>query len=254
MTTGVAAGHEFGDRHSFLARASTNASRSHSENLAHPLPPASSADGLVPIGYRSLEVVDLVGSYVRNARAALLHVHRLNSPAPDDAFLRALIDSEKVGKVVVSTEPRAVAIGERLRALGCAVETYSREAAIDADLGVTSPAFGIAAIGSLVQDCSLEGSRGASLVPRVHLAVLPTDRIVGTTADVLSTFASHPDMPANRNAGTPADVLSNVTSARRRMPANIVLISGPSRTGDIEMILTIGVHGPVKVIVCVVDP
>ncbi len=232
MTTGVAAGREFGDRHAFLARASTNASRSYVENLAHPLPPASSADGLVPIGYRSLEVVDLVGSYMRNAKAALLHAYRLTGPAPDDDFLRALIDAENVHKVVVSTEPRAVAIGQRLAGLGCAVETYSRAAAIDADLGVTSPAFGIAAIGSLVQDSSLEGSRGASLVPRVHLALLPTDRIVGTTADVLGTFASHPN----------------------GMPANIVLISGPSRTGDIEMILTIGVHGPVKVIVCVVDP
>ena len=316
----VAGGREFGDRHAFLARAATNASRSHTENLAHPLPPASSAEGLVPIGYRLLDASDLVASYLRNAKAALLDVHRLAESTPTDEFLRALIDAEKVQKVVVTGEPRAVAVGERLAALGCEVSTYGREAAIDADLGVSSPAFGIAAIGSLVQDSSLEGSRGASLVPRVHLALLPTDRIVGTTADVLSTFGSRtngmpansavgtlsgglssreprpgmpansavgtlsgglssreprPGMPANSAVGTlsgglssreprpvmPANsavgTLSGGLSSREPrpgMPANIVFISGPSRTGDIEMILTIGVHGPVKVVVCVVEP
>lgn len=228
----VAAGRETGDRHGFLARAAAHASRSHGANLAHPMPPASIADGLVPIGYRSLDPADVVGSYIRNGKGALLDVHRHGAPLPDDNFLRALIEAERIRKVVVSNEVLAVLVGERLATLGCAVESYSREAAIDADLGVTCPRWGIAATGSLVQDSSLEGSRGASLVPRVHLAILPTDRIVSTTADVLSNFATRAD----------------------EMPANIVLISGPSRTGDIEMILTIGVHGPVKVIVCVVDP
>lgn len=228
----VAAGRETGDRHGFLARAAAHASRSHGANLAHPMPPASMADGLVPIGYRSLDPADVVGSYLRNAKGALLDVHRHGALLPDDNFLRALIEAEGIRKVVVSNEVLAVLVGERLATLGCAVEPYSREAAIDADLGVTCPRWGIAATGSLVQDSSLEGSRGASLVPRVHLAILPTDRIVSTTADVLSNFATRTD----------------------GMPANIVLISGPSRTGDIEMILTIGVHGPVKVIVCVVDP
>ena len=224
-------GDEYGDRHAFLSRASTHGARDNVENHAHPLPDASLAAGLVPIGYKVLDVGDLVSSFVRNATAALLDVHRLAAPLPPDEFLRALIDSESIATVVTSSHPTAVAVGERMQSLGCEVGLYTPERGAAADLGITCPNWGIAATGSLVQDSSVEGGRGASLLPRKHLAIVTTDRIVGTTADVFSTFNQ-------RTAG---------------MPANVVLISGPSRTGDIEMILTIGVHGPVKVIVAVVD-
>ena len=201
------------------------------DNLAHPLPAASLADGLVPIGYRTLDANDLVGSYIRNATTALLDAHRVPAPTVSDDFLRGLIERESVQRIVTSTAPEAIALGERLRSMGCDVALNDPVVSAAADLGITAPRWGIAATGSLVQDSSVEGGRGASLLPRVHLAVLATDRIVATTADVLTTFASRPN----------------------GMPANVVLITGPSRTGDIEMILTIGVHGPVKVVVVVVD-
>lgn len=57
----------------------------------------------------------------------------------------------------------------------------------------------------------------------------PADRVVASTADVLRTLGAHPD----------------------RLPSNLVLVTGPSRTGYIEQILTIGVHGPVAVHVVV---
>ena len=38
-----------------------------------------------------------------------------------------------------------------------------------------------------------------------------------------------------------------------RMPTNIVLVSGPSKTADIEMTLAFGVHGPKELIVLIVD-
>ena len=239
------AGTETGDRRAFLDRMRSRAARSHAPNVAHPMPAAVVAEGaFVPIEYRTLDRSDLVGSFVRNAATALLDVHRM--PAVDDDFLRLLIDANGVGSAVVSRAPGAVAIGERLVSLGVTVRPYSRDAAVTADLGVTAPSFGIAATGSLVQDSSVEGSRGASLVPRLHLAVVPAARIVGTTADVLATFTrtapAHASATKASTAG-PADA----------MPANVVIISGPSRTGDIEMILTVGVHGPTKVFVALVD-
>ena len=226
----MSAGVEHGDRHAFLARVTAFGARSHEPNVAHPLPISDwPAGSFVPIGYRSLDGSDLVGSFLRNAAVALLEPHRV--AAVDDDFLRAQIESLGVRSAVVSRAPAAVAVGVQLAALGVDVRAYASEPATTADLGVSAPRWGIAATGSLVQDSSVEGSRGASLVPRLHLAVLPVSAIVATTADVFATFPTRPD----------------------GMPANLVLITGPSRTGDIEMILTVGVHGPTKVIVALTD-
>jgi L-lactate dehydrogenase complex protein LldF len=68
----------------------------------------------------------------------------------------------------------------------------------------------------------------ASLLPEVHLAVVQTEQILLGLADVL--------------------VLPEI-----RREAASALVSGPSRTADIEMTLTIGVHGPKEVIVFILD-
>lgn len=221
-------GHEHGDRHAFLARAFTRNSRPTTPNIAHPLPPeGQTVDGFVQISYTTIDQADLVGSFVQGATAALLEPECFEGLVSDQ-YLASKIESDDIRTAVVSKAPRAIRVGAQLSRLGVDVVPYSRHAAIPADLGVTSPVFAIAATGSLVQDSAVDGARGGSLVPRLHLAVLGTSAIVATTADVLRTFRS-------RGIG--------------KMPANVVLISGPSRTGDIEMILTVGVHGPTKVFV-----
>ena len=216
---------EYGNRVAFLDRARTFAARGTPENVAHPQPAAQNDP--VSIAYLMLDDNDLVGSFERNATASLLNVHR--SATVDVDYLRMLVKDNGIAMAVVSQEPVARAVGEQLHNLGVDVRPYDRHTAETADLGITAPFAAIAATGSLVQDSSLEGARGASLLPRLHLAVVPTGRIVATTADVLRAFGTQP------------------------MPANVVLITGPSRTGDIEMILTVGVHGPVAVHVCLVD-
>ena len=223
------AGVEHGDRHAFLARASTLGARTVEPNIAHPLPASPwDRDEFVPITYTTVDPKALADSYEQMATSVLLDVRRFDRIVPDDA-LRVLIESEEIRSAVVSKMAGAQRLGERLLEFGVEVFDYSPERAVQADLGITEPRFAIAATGSLVQDSSLEGGRGASLIPRIHLALVPEHRIVVDTAAVFAHFRTEP------------------------MPANVVLISAPSRTGDIEMILTVGVHGPIKVIVALLS-
>jgi len=96
-----------------------------------------------------------------------------------------------------------------------------REACASADIGISSADYVLADTGSLVALASPEEARLVSLLPPIHIAVFPRDRIL-TGLDELFTRVPNP-----------AEVSSSM-----------VLITGPSRTADIEQILVKGVHGP----------
>lgn len=216
---------EFGNRAEFLGRLRVALSGGVPENPAHPLPPAG---GAVPeIRFTSLDSTDLPAAFVGAAQYVAARPTRM--PALTAEFLAAFIEEEKVRTAVVSREPEARAAGAILAELGVAVSDYSREAALGADLGVTSAVFGIAATGSVVQDSSATGGRAVSLLPRVHLCVLPAERLVATPGDVLRSLGA------------------------RTLPSNLVFITGPSRSGDIEQIITMGVHGPTSVHIALIE-
>lgn len=105
-----------------------------------------------------------------------------------------------------------------------------RDACERADLGVTGALAGVGSSGSIVAAAGPSSSRLASLLPPFHLAVLGTDRLVPGFEELFA------DLPR---------YLMDFSSA--------VLISGPSRTADIEMVLVQGVHGPRHVHVLLVD-
>jgi L-lactate dehydrogenase complex protein LldF len=94
--------------------------------------------------------------------------------------------------------------------------------------GVTGVLAGIADTGSLVLISGAGQTLTASLLPEFHVAILRTSRLVPTLADALR-------MPEVRTA-----------------PAGVI-VTGPSRTADIEMTLTIGVHGPGELHVFLID-
>lgn len=95
-----------------------------------------------------------------------------------------------------------------------------------AEVGITSCAWAIAETGTLVM-CHRPGrERSTSLVPPVHIAIVETAQIL---PDLLDVFAR---LPAAAEKGLTA------------LPSNVTLITGPSKTGDIELQLTTGVHGP----------
>lgn len=91
----------------------------------------------------------------------------------------------------------------------------------DVSLGITGSIAGLAESGSVVLDHSEGQSRLASLVPETHIVLLEISKIARS---LVYWAARHPEL-----AG---------------MGPNLVVISGPSRTGDIEQVLNLGVHGP----------
>jgi L-lactate dehydrogenase complex protein LldG len=52
---------------------------------------------------------------------------------------------------------------------------------------------------------------------------------------------------------TISEVLRPLTGHPERLPSNLVVVSGPSRTGDIEQLITLGVHGPTRVHIGVME-
>jgi L-lactate utilization protein LutC len=115
------------------------------------------------------------------------------------------------------------------------VETVAGEAArirgacAAADVGITSAEYALCDSGALVVLAGREESRLASLLPEVHVTLLAADRIL-TGLDELFTVLPDPGAASS----------------------SMVLIGGPSKTADIEQILTLGVHGPRELYLVVV--
>jgi L-lactate dehydrogenase complex protein LldG len=97
------------------------------------------------------------------------------------------------------------------------------------DIGITSADYVLADTGTLVMIASPHEARMVSLLPPAHIAVVPTGRIL-TGLDELFTVLPRP----------------------AEQSSSMVLITGPSRTADIEQILVRGVHGPGQITVVLV--
>jgi L-lactate dehydrogenase complex protein LldG len=103
-----------------------------------------------------------------------------------------------------------------------------RDFCAGADAGLTAVDAALAETGSLVVSSGPGRSRMVSLLPPVHIALVPASSLT-------------PD-------------LFTWTAARgQAVPAALTLISGPSKTADIEQTLAIGVHGPKRLIVILVE-
>ncbi|MBI3843341.1 MAG: lactate utilization protein [Planctomycetes bacterium] len=126
-----------------------------------------------------------------------------------------------VGEGLAAHRARRIVASPRGFALPEGFDVLSgRDGALAADAGVTRCDFAIAESGTLVVIANEDAPRLPSLEPKIHLAILRIEDILEVPAD-LFLFLS---------PGAP--------------PSSIVFITGPSRTGDIEQTLTVGVHGP----------
>ncbi|GHC39080.1 LutC/YkgG family protein [Aidingimonas halophila] len=108
------------------------------------------------------------------------------------------------------------------------IEAWQREQFETVDAGLTSTGGAIAETGSLWLWPTPDEPRLTSLVPPLHIAVLDAETIEDTFFDVVEAH-----------------------EWSQGMPTNALLISGPSKTADIEQTLAYGVHGPRELVVLI---
>jgi L-lactate dehydrogenase complex protein LldG len=162
-------------------------------------------------------------------------IHRFKDRGEALGFMRAFLRQEGVadapGQGAVWAAGRFSAgvdtagLGAEIPGLGFDV---SRQAAADARIGITDVDWAVADTGSLVADQTAVEQRLASTLPAIHVALLGTDSIL-------------PDKAA---------LFARINPRTSRF---IAFITGPSRTADIERVLTIGVHGPKRLVIVLVD-
>jgi L-lactate dehydrogenase complex protein LldG len=145
-----------------------------------------------------------------------------DAPVLAETGLRDHLESKDVG-VVPTLKEFASNMAAESRGGDDLVESY-KNALMRAAVGVTSADYAIADTGTLVLITGGEQHRLISLVPPVHVCLLAADRILRTLADLIK--------------------VANVKYSSGVPPRAMTFITGPSRTADIELSLTLGVHGP----------
>ena len=151
---------------------------------------------------------------------------------PEEAVSYIAEQSKGAVLIPVSKSCERVDIAGQLQKAGLTLFAVDRTQAAEAAAGVTSACFAIADTGTLVLESTPEDVRLASTLPTRHFVLLDRTKIV-------------------------ADGLAAVDPLRRmhqRGTRNyIAYITGPSRTADIERVLTIGVHGPKELHILLLD-
>lgn len=214
------------DRDLFLARVS--------EALREAELPSVDGPGKAP----TISFEDPVSRFVAEAKAVAADVVRVASDGVGEVVAAAFAAADVtqfvawdgLEEVVPGWDDWVVSAGfehtdATVRA-DCRKEDHARISSVR--IGITSADVGIAASGSVVLAHGPGRPRSASLLVETHIVLLPADRIVSSLSEALGMVSWD---------GT----------------SNIAVVTGPSRTGDIESVLTLGVHGPRHLHIIVIE-
>jgi L-lactate utilization protein LutC len=190
--------------------------------------------GLDPIA-RLCDELELAGA----------HVVRVSSPVQAETTIRVLVERFSIRRAVLNSgavidDLKVPDVMQQAGVEVCRVaemQQMKEPARLDrffaADLGVAAADWVIAETGTLVYVADSEQARSTTLVCPVLLAIVDSRVVLPDLMDLPKPLAAR--------------------SIGGVLPPNIALITGPSKTGDIELRLTTGVHGPGEVHVVVWD-
>ena len=168
---------------------------------------------------------DPISLFVRKANAAHARVSMVPDMAGVSGVVVRHIDDNGLGdEIVVAPELEGVQWSNRLAVEGRAARGSDQ-------LSVTGAFAGIAETGSVMLLSGPESPTTLNFLPEDHIVVLRESRIV-----------PHPE-----------DAWALLREERDAMPRTVNLICGPSKTGDVELVITEGAHGPRRFHVVVVQ-
>jgi L-lactate dehydrogenase complex protein LldG len=142
--------------------------------------------------------------------------------------VRRIVADIRAKTIAISDAAWAEGIADKLSGDVSVAKCSSVSDLFGCDVGITGAQWAIADTGTLVLNSEKERNRLTSLIPEVHICLLPAQNIRETMPEILKIL--HSD-------------LSHI----------VTFITGPSRTSDIELTLAIGVHGPRDLYVIIID-
>jgi L-lactate dehydrogenase complex protein LldG len=186
-----------------------------------------------PMGW---DRADKITMFIERMTAVRGEVHRLDrdrwvdwllDEMPARGLRRALIGGggEIADRFATSAGPQF-----EIRRYAQPIDQWKQHLFDEVDFALTGAHAGLAESGSLVLRPDAAEPRLMSLVPPVHIAVLDADHLYDNFADLLAS--------EDWTAG---------------MPSNALLVSGPSKTADIEQTLAFGIHGPKELITLLIE-
>jgi len=176
-----------------------------------------------------------ITEFTSRMQAVRGEVHRLgrdewidwiNSEMPARGMHRALVGRSAIAQQFEQGAAKAIELTRYDRA----IETWKQDLFREVDFSITGSLAGLAESGSLVLWPDAGEPRLLSLVPPLHIALLDAGRLFENFAQLIEA----------------EDWASG-------MPTNALLISGPSKTADIEQTLAYGIHGPKALITLVLE-
>lgn len=152
------------------------------------------------------------------------------APESVSAAMKLLVTENNIRRATLWRAPLFEQLGLEpiLRGLGVELvsPTANKHDMALCDLGITTAAYLLPETGTLVLRSSAQQPRAVSLLPRIHLAIVSPDML-------------RPDM--------------HQVFAEAKDSHYLVFITGPSRTADIELTVTLGVHGPKNLFVWMLE-
>ncbi len=181
----------------------------------------------------SAAIVSTISSFAEAVDYAMELVH--NRPLTRYAISEEPVDTSGMRRVVAA--PALSESEYALLAEKCEEHSFDclngglRENLIGIDVGLSYADIGLAETGTLVLNCPDEQLRLATMICEYHVCILPRSRIVA------DGFAAEEQLRA----------------FMLNSPTYTAFITGPSRTADIERVLSIGVHGPLELHILILE-